>query len=443
MEKISQITGLLEGAASRIKDNRTQSMIDYNKLALLKQCVLLTATGNPDTNDADRHRLDPSLIECLSGEMVASQPTVARFLNKITRDDLEALSDWFLDFYMRHHQVKRRRIYLYCDGTAVEAHGTQEGAIYRGGKYMKNMYFPLTVFDQDGWLMAVKLRRGNQSEATTITDLAARIVGKLRERWSNAEIVLVVDGAFKSSKLFNWCEKNKVLYLAGYANTAAVKSKLKDERRIAEQWFWKEHGEPRFMGPDGDEKAQEEHARIRTIEDPKKRTKAERELESRRVRLIGEATHKATTWPKEDPDRRMIFRVDYTDKGLDTRCLLTNFTAYTADQLYQMYCQRGTSEQWIGELKNCFNLRLNSQSFRANQFRLYIHGMAYLLLWLLRSHCSDRFQRCSLETIRKTFVEIPVAVTFKKRRTLWELSDRYPHQTEFLRVTRKLQSRAS
>ena len=448
MEKVSQVTGLLDSMAAKIKDNRTQSLIDHNKLRLVKQCVLLTVTGNPDTNDADQHRLDAALAEALGvdengSEELASQPTVSRFLNSLKKADLDGLADWLLEFYLRNHATRPRRLYLYADGTAVECHGKQEGAIYRAGKYKKEMLFPLTIFDHAGWLLAAKLRPGNKSEAKTIVEVLEWLVGKLRERWSNVEIVLIVDGAFRSSRLLNWCEKNKVFYLAGTANTFAVQMKVKEEAAALAKSFEKSHGKPRFLGNKGEKKSQEEHARIRAIEDARKRMEEEKALSQRRLRYISEDMYRATTWPKEDPDRRIIFKLDYTDKGLETRCVLTNFTCYTAEQIYKMYCQRGTSETWIGEFKNCFNLRFNSQSFHANQFRLYIHAAAYMLLWLLRSFCSPSFHNRSLMSLQKIFVLVPVAATFKPRRTLWELSDRYPYQTEFLRLTRKLQARAS
>ncbi len=146
-----------------------------------------------------------------------------------------------------------------------------------------------------------------------------------------------------------------------------------------------------------------------------------------------------TPWPKEDPDRRLIARFDFTDKGLDGRRILTNFKSYTAEQLYKMYCSRGESEKWIGETKNCFQLRFNSQSFNANQFRLLIHALAYTLMSMLRTSFSPPFWRQSIESVRKNFIEIPVAIIRKSKWKLrWQLTKRYTYQTEFLRVCRKL-----
>lgn len=441
--KVAKLVGLIEGAGERLSDHRTRGMIDYSKFQLLKQSVLLCATGNSDTNDADKFRFDPALIEALElegGESVASQRTVSKFLNDVTQEDLEGLADWLLEFYLRNHQVPRKRVYLYADGTAVETHGKQERATFRGGKYKKEMLFPLVIFDDRGWLLSCLLRAGYEAEATTILPEVEKIVGKLRENWPRVEIVLVVDGAFKSSELLNWCERNNVFYLAGYGNTHAVKVKAKQDAKEIENKFKKEHGKPRFMGKDGKKKAQEEHTRIRDIEDSQERLKEESNWAKRRVRRVFEDVHRASSWPKTDPERRLIIRLEYTDKGLDTRCVLTNFVPFTAEKIYDMYCRRGASENWIGEMKNCSKLRFNSQQFLANHLRLYIHGLAYMVLYMFRRACSADYQRLSLERIKSTFIEIPVLVTYRSTRTtLWEMSDRYQHQVEFLRIVRKLE----
>lgn len=443
LAKVAKIVGLIEGAAKRLSDHRTQGMIDYNKFELLKQCVLLFATGNSDTNDADKFRFDPALAEALElgeGESVASQRTVSKFLNDVTQKDLEGLADWLLEFYLRNHPVPRRRVYLYADGTAVETHGKQEKSTRRGGKYKKEMLFPLVIFDDRGWLLSCLLRPGYAAEATTILPELEKIVCRLREQWPRVEIVLVVDGAFKSSKLLNWCEKNNVFYLAGYASTHPVKVMAKEDAKLIEKKFKKAHGKPRFTGKEGKEKAQEEHTRIRDIEDAEKRLSEEKKWSNRRERKIIEDTHRASTWPKTDPERRLIIRLEYTDNGLDIRCVLTNFVPFTAEKIYDMYCRRGASENWIGELKNCGRLRFNSQQFLANHMRLYIHGFAYMLLFLFRRACSADYQRLSLERIKATFIEVPVLATYRSSRTtLWEMSDRYQHQVEFLRIVRKLE----
>lgn len=446
LEKIARLTSFFDDAAAVLTDHRTQTLIDHNTVKLLKQCVLLTATGHPDTNDADRFRFDPTLLHLLDLDIdgceggLASQPSISRFLNSATSEVLDKLADWLLEFYLRQKN-KPKRLFLYADGTAVQTFGSQEGSVYRGGSYHKEMYFPLTVYDQNGWLLAAKLRRGDKSEAKTIVETLEWLVGKIRLYWPKVEIVLVVDSGFRSSKLLNWCESNNIYYLAGYGNTFAIdmKPEVKLAKKKAEKYFRKRHGEPKYLGKDGLANYQIEHARIRGLVDPRERATAEKLWKLRRVRVFVDTEHKANTWDKDDPFRRLIAKFDYTDKGLDGRRILTNFKVYTAEQLYEMYCSRGESEKWIGETKNSFHLRFNSQSFNANQFRLLIHALAYNLVHSLKQRLSKPFQRMSVENFRKTFIEIPVVISHRTKWNLrWELTRRFQYQTEFLRVCRKL-----
>lgn len=444
LEKVSRVTGFFDGAASKLQDHRTQSLIDHNKIRLLRQAVMLTATGYADSNDSDKHRQDPVCQEVIGpaknglGDL-ASQPTMARFYKEMESEELDGLEDWLMEFYLRNHPVKPRRIYFYVDGTAVETFGKQEGATYRGGTYSKEMLFPLTVYDQDGWLLSVKMRSGFEAEATTVLGVLEPLVGKVRDRWNKVEIVLVVDGGFKSPSLLNWCETNKVDYIAGYNASHAIRVKVKSETKNLSALFARKFGPPRYLGKDGLKKSQAEHVRIRTIQDAKKRMEEEKKASSRMLRIIVEDAHRGSSWPKDHPERRVVIRVDYTDKGLDIRCLLTSFKNYTAEKIYEMYTRRGSSERWIGELKN--SLRFNCQSFTSNRCRLLIHGFAYQLLWLLRSFCSKAFQNRTIVSIRQIFIEIPVAITFGKRYTDWALASHYPYQVEFLRLAKKLESR--
>ncbi len=111
---------------------------------------MLTATGNPDTNDADRFRYDPVLLVALGLDVDGVRTAVLhlkrQFLDFSILSTLKASISSQIGFwsFTLRHKKKPKRLYLYADGTAVETFGTQEGSVYRGGKYGKEMYFPLT-----------------------------------------------------------------------------------------------------------------------------------------------------------------------------------------------------------------------------------------------------------------------------------------------------------
>lgn len=440
VRKVEKMFNLVAGAAERVKDHRTQALIDHNQFDLLFARVVQIAAGLADGNDADLVRADAALKKALGrdpeqGLDGPSQPTYSRFENSIDDEDLERLFDFLLDYYIRTHGKAPRRLVLYADGTAVETHGKQEGAVYRGGKYKKEMLFPLVVFDQSGWLLVAELREGDKGEAPSALPLLTKVINRLKEAWPHVKIGLRLDAGFPCPDLFDWCERNNIDYVVGIAGNFAITSKAADYLREAKRKFIHKYGEPLFVGRKGKRKKQRIHAKIRRM--PKdQRMDAEADWKRRRVRVYGEVLYQSRTWSDY---RRIICRIDYTDDGVHSRYLVTNITWGYPGQIYeQEYCPHASVELCIKELKNNLLLRLSCCEFNANAFRLILHALAYQLLYHLRQFLPPAFQKLSLETIRKMFILVAVRVSCSARRVYWALSDTYVYARDFLRLCNRL-----
>src|SRR5579872_595468 len=268
--RVEKIFKLVQGATERLKDRRTQAFIDHNKFDVVFARVVQIAGGLPDGNDAQVVRTDAALKKALGrdpeeGLDGPSQPTYSRFENEVDDEDLNKLFDFLLDYYINTHRKVPRRLVLYADGTAVEAHGKQQGAVYRGGKYKKEMFFPLLVFDQTGWLLAAQLREGDKGEAPTGTVILKKVIGRLKEAWPYVKIGLKLDAGFPCPGLLDWCEDNNIDYVIGIAGNFAIVSQAADYLREAKRKFVHKHGEPLFTGCKGKRKKQKIHARIRRM----------------------------------------------------------------------------------------------------------------------------------------------------------------------------------
>ena len=69
-------------------------------------------------------------------------------------------------------------------------------------------YLPLNIFCGDH-LLAAKLGRSDiYASACGAADEVARIVGQIRARWPDIEIVLRADSGFARETLMAWCEAN-------------------------------------------------------------------------------------------------------------------------------------------------------------------------------------------------------------------------------------------
>lgn len=440
LAEIEKKVGLVAELSKRVHDERAQHLVDHESFDILLQRTCQISTGFADGNDCDWLRNDPGILLALdrdptTGQPGASQETTSRFEGKaINRQNAKNMREIFIDHFIARQKKRPKRIELDPDGTMIKTYGAQEGSVYRGGKYSHTMYFPLKIFCGD-WLLATVLRRGDQSEAKTILDTLKMVVGKLRAKWPGLRIKVRLDAAFGSPELYDWLRKERVAYEIGMASNSVLELNSRAYIKMAEEQFRKEHGEPRFMGKDGNEKAQEEHARIRSIEDPAKRMAEEKAFKRRRTRIVGEFCYKPEKWKNWE---RVICRVDYTDKGVDVHYVVVSQQDGIPQRIYEEeYCKRGLAEQSIGRLKQT-GQRLSAQSFYANQFRSIMYGVAYMLLMHLRDYAARRLRRADVNTLRKTLMVMPMAMRRTDKKIVLQISENHAHCREFMDTWRRL-----
>jgi len=436
---VEKKVGLVKALAGLVKDDRAQNKVRHSASDMLTQRVCQIGLGHSDGNDCDWLRSDGAIRAALgrhpiNGRDGVSQETMCKFENKQDEEALKRLENLFMDDFLKGRK-RPRKIDLDIDGSPVETYGAQEGAVYRGGKkYGYEMYFPLFVFCSK-WLLSVRLRQGTQSESKTVIPALELCVKRIRERWRGVRIRVRLDAGFGSPELYRWCRKNNVGYLVGLKSTSVLTLYTRTAAAEAEFQFKEKFGEPKFLGPDGSKKAQEEHARIRALSDKAERMKEEAESKARRIRVFHELSHKAETWDRWE---RVIVRVDYTDKGIDCRYVMVGTQKGRPQVIYRdEYCRRGLMEQFIGSFKKVA-IRLSAQTFAANQFRLILYGVAYQLLGHLQEHLVDGFQHSGPTTIQRDLLNIPALFRETKTKVVMQISEDRTHCKKFLSVCRKL-----
>ena len=151
-----------------------------------------------------------------------------------------------------------------------------------------------------------------------------------------------------------------------------------------------------------------------------KRLASEIEAEARRHYARGDRTkvvrfhtvfYQAGTWPHP---RRVVIKVEVTDKGVNTRFIVTDLLRAGAQRLYRgVYCARGQMENNIKDHKRGLKSdRTSCHRFLANQFRLFLHSAAYVLLWTLRAEVLGRssWSRVRFETLRLRLLKLGACV---------------------------------
>lgn len=149
--------------------------------------------------------------------------------------------------------------------------------------------------------------------------------------------------------------------------------------------------------------------------------------------------YSARTWKKE---RHVIAKLEVTDKGPNPRFILTNLPGDSQTLYDEVYCARGDMENRIKEQQlGLFADRTSSSQWWANQFRLMLSSLAYILMESIRrtSLKGTELEKAQAATIRLKLLKIGTVILRNTRRIRFLLSSHYPYRDLFKSVAMKLQ----
>lgn len=330
--------GISRGFAGCLSDTRDQRYITHTLEEMTAQRMLQIAAGYEDCNDADALRHDAGLKSFCnrlpeSDGDLASGPTLSRMENAAARRDLwralERLRDQYL---LKLKRSGRRQVVLDLDSTDDPTHGQQEFTFYHG-YFKSHVYHPLLIFDAESAdLVTALLRAGNRGAAYRAVPVLARLIPAIRQRIKQTpEVEIRADSGFATPQIYEYCEGEQLTYVIGFNRNprleAAVEELVVEGRQAYEQ-------------------------------------------EGVKQRLFTEFPYQADSW---DRPRRMVAKVEVTEKGVNRRFVVTNREDLSPQALYEHYTRRGQSENYIKAFKKDLQMdRLSCHRFLANQFRLLL-----------------------------------------------------------------------
>jgi len=251
----------------------------------------------------------------------------------------------FVTFYLESQREAPEEVILDFDATDDPVHGEQEGRFFHG-YYGHYCYLPLYVFAGDH-LLAAKLRTSDRDGADGSTEVLARLVQRIRERWPETRIIVRADSGFARDALMSWCEAHGVYYVLGLAKNVRLLKKIGVELARAKELYDETGRASRVFA----------HFHYRT----------------------------RTSWSCV---RRVIAKAEHLAKGPNPRFVVTNLPEDYADArtLYEtVYCRRGEMENRIKEQQlDLFADRTSTSKMRSNQLRLWFSSLAYVLVSALR-----------------------------------------------------------
>jgi len=141
-----------------------------------------------------------------------------------------------------------------------------------------------------------------------------------------------------------------------------------------------------------------------------------------------------TSWSRR---RRVIGKAEWTNGEANPRFIVTSLSRAEVEgrHLYEkVYCARGDMENRIKECQmDMLADRTSAATMRANQLRLWLSSMAYVLVCALRriglKH--TRFAKASCGTIRLALLKIGAVLTTSVRRIKIAMASGCPYQHDF------------
>ncbi len=369
--------GLTRDLAAVLRDPRDPRRVDFTLHDLLKQRVLQIAAGYEDANDANTLRHDPIFKLLLgrlpeSGPPLASQPTISRFENRVSRTELYRLARVFVDQFIASYDRPPKLIVLDFDDTEDPAHGEQEQVRY-DGYYGGYCFLPLHVYEGLSGRLITTIFKAKRFSAAQLLAVLKRLVKHLRQVWPDTLIVFRGDSHFTYPEVMQWIEGQANLsYVTGLTRNAVLK-KLAHE--VVEQ-------------------AKRAYAR-----------------DGVKVTRFHSTRYQAGTWPRL---RRVVIKVEVSEKGVNTRFVVTDLEQARTQVVYrQLYCARGQMENEIKDHKRYLKSdRTSCHRFEANQFRVFLHSAAYVLLDTLRREVlkGASWARATMETIQLRLLKLGARV---------------------------------
>jgi hypothetical protein len=306
----------------------------------------------------------------------------------------EAVDKLLVDLYLEAHDGPPERIVLDLDVTDLPLHGHQEGRFFHG-YYDEYCYLPLYIFAGEH-LLCARLRTADQDAAAGSKEEVARIVGQIRQRWPEVEILVRADSGFCREELMAWCEAHGVGYVLGFARNERLR------KRIAPQM--------------------EEAARLQ-------------QATGKPARVFTEFQYQTTTgsWSRA---RRVVAKAEQIEGKENPRYVVTNLSAerWPAQALYEeLYCARGEMENRIKEQLSLFAARVSAETMQANQVRLNLAGCAYVLLHALRrlGLKGTGMERAQAATIRLRLLKIGARIRITARRIWLSMASGFPLEAIF------------
>ena len=366
---------------------------DSNLLQVIYQVI----SAYFEDDNADELTNDPIFTSILGKEVLASQPTLSRFYNRMDKDTLTQFKEI--------HQKLRRVVYsckmpkmvlMDLDSTLLNTYGKQEGEAFNY-HYQAHGYHPLVCYDGlTGDLLKAELRKGSDYSCTGVCEFLQPLFDEYLDQYPEIELYLRGDSGFATPDLYEQCETNGTSYVIRLKENATLQKRVK-----------------------GLDAELSEMTRENAVD---------------YAVVYGEFYYQASSW--EYP-RRVVCKIEKpTDQMTHMNTFIVTNMELAPEQIIKLYCNRGRMENFIKEGKSGFDFAaVSSSSEIVNANRFQVRALTYNIFnWFRRLTLPEKMRRHTVDTIRLKLIKIAAKVVHSARYIIFKLCSSCPYKDEFYKT---------
>src|SRR5467141_2934453 len=227
LKDIEDQLGLTRALAAVLADPRDAGRRHFTSEDLLKQRVYDIAAGYEDANDSNSLRDDPicklmrdRLPE--TGAPLASQPTISRFENRVSRTELYRIALVLLDHFIASYDSPPNVIVLDVDDTEDRVHGEQEQTRY-DGYYGGYCFLPFHLYEGLSGRLITTIFKAKRFTGAQMLAVLTRLVKRLRHTWPHTLLIFRGDSHFAYPEVMQWIEEQPDLsYVTGLTSNRVL-----------------------------------------------------------------------------------------------------------------------------------------------------------------------------------------------------------------------------
>ena len=351
---------------------------------------------------SDELTVDPVFKAILNKPMLASQPTISRFFNRMDQTTLKQFDQ--IDSKMREiiYTIQSPEQMVFdLDSTLLNTYGEQEGEAFNY-HYQAHGYHPLLCYDGiTGDLLKVELRDGTHYCSKEADEFMIPLLQEYRSKYPSLPLYLRGDSGFAAPELYEACEENDCKYAIRLKQNKTLISLASDKANELQ-----------------------EATKFNTTD---------------YAVTYGEFDYQAGSWTHP---RRVVFKIE---KPANQFVFMYTFVVTTMEskpyQVIRFYCARGKMENFIKECKDGFDFSsVSSRSKVVNANRLRMHALAYNLFnWFRRLVLAVSMRKQRIDTVRLKLLKVAAKVVRSARSITFKLCSSCPYKEEFYETLHNIQ----